>query len=123
MQNIFPIRQEIVLHAHFAWPSLAAAQRQTERAYKSFCFDARVRKRAVSCKAKKAKLPRDTSDSFLTILRSAENAEQHARRYSRTDNAGHIRAHRVHEKEVAGVLLLSDLIGDAGSHRNSRYTG
>lgn len=31
---------------------------------------------------------------------SAEQCEQNARRNGRTDNAGHIRAHRMHKQEV-----------------------
>ena len=38
-----------------------------------------------------------------------------------TDNAGHVRAHGVHQQEVGRIGLLSFTLGNTGSHRNGGY--
>ena len=51
------------------------------------------------------------------------NVDQNACGDSRADNAGNIRTHGVHEQEVGGILLLTDLLRDASRHRNGRNAG
>ena len=53
----------------------------------------------------------------------AEHGDEHAGRDSGTDDAGDVRAHGMHEQEVGRVLLLADLLGDAGRHRDGGDAG
>lgn len=39
------------------------------------------------------------------------------------EDAGEVRAHRMHQKEDAAAFLLPDEMGDAGSDRNGGDTG
>ena len=41
----------------------------------------------------------------------------------RADNAGYVRTHSVHQQEVGRVCLLTNLLGNTGSHRHCGYTG
>ena len=55
--------------------------------------------------------------------RQPNSAMQHARRNGGADDAGHVGAHRVHQQEVAGILLLAFLLGYARRHRHGGYAG
>ena len=54
---------------------------------------------------------------------SAEHVDQDTSGNGRADNTGNVGAHGVHEQVVAGVVLLADLLGNAGGHRHSGNTG
>ena len=53
----------------------------------------------------------------------AQELDQDAGRDSRADNAGHVRPHGVHEEEVTGIILLADLLGNAGGHGHGGHAG
>ena len=59
----------------------------------------------------------------MLIPKSAEDAEQEACRDGGANDAGHIRAHGVHEKVVALVVASADILRDTCGHRDSRDTG
>ena len=54
---------------------------------------------------------------------SAEHIDQDTSGNSGADNTGNIGAHGVHEQVVAGVVLLTDLLGNTGGHGNGGNTG
>ena len=57
------------------------------------------------------------------MLGLAKDLQQEACGDGGADNAGHIGAHGVHQQEVTGVVLLTDHVGNTGSHGNGGDTG
>lgn len=55
------------------------------------------------------------------LHKSAEHVDQDTGRNRGTDNAGHVGAHGMHEQVVGGVVLLADLLADAGRHRHGGH--
>ena len=53
----------------------------------------------------------------------SEEAEQDTCSNRTSDNAGHVRTHRVHQKEVGRIVLLALYMGNSCRVRNRRYTG
>ena len=56
---------------------------------------------------------------FLLSKESEEDTGCHCR----TDHARNVRAHRVHQQVVRGVVLPADILGHTGGHGNGGNTG
>ena len=56
-------------------------------------------------------------------LSAAEYGEEEACGNGGTDDAGHVRAHRVHQQEVRRIGALAFLLGDTRGHRNGGDAG
>ncbi len=64
-----------------------------------------------SQKAQKTEIPHQKNViSPIILSHRFKNAEEYACRNCGADNACNIRTHCVHEKEVAGIFLLTDLL-------------
>ena len=57
---------------------------------------------------------------FRFQISSAEDTDQHACRNSRTDYAGNVRPHCMHQQEIARIFLMADLLADTRRHRHRR---
>ena len=57
------------------------------------------------------------------VGRLGEEAEEDTGGDSRTDDAGNIRAHGVHEQVVIGGILKPEVVRDTGRHGHGRYSG
>ena len=66
--------------------------------------------------------PKCAGNTFSVGFLLSQNADQNTSRNSGTNNAGHVRTHSMNQQEVAGIILLPNLLGNTGSHRNSRNT-
>ena len=75
------------------------------------------------CKKDTSEPSRNRKTVLTTHTVLTEEAQQHAGSHCRTDNTGHIRPHGVHEQVVFGIVLQTEILRDAGSHRHGRYTG
>ena len=58
---------------------------------------------------------------LISIL--IEESQQGACGYGGTDNSCNIRTHGVHEQEVVTVVFQTEVVADAGTHRNGTHTG
>ena len=54
-------------------------------------------------------------------IMSTKQLDQEACRNGRTDNAGHVGAHGVHQQEVVGVGLPAHILGHTGRHGNGGH--
>ena len=70
------------------------------------------------CKRKRGQSP-----LFLSFVLLAEERHEDARGDRGADDAGHVRAHSVHQQEVRGILLLAHDLGDTRRHRDGGNAG
>ena len=80
-----------------------------------------MRQRTAPTKRNKKKLYQSVQLLFYQIL--TKHAQQETSSDGGADDAGHVRAHCMHQQEVGGVGLLALCVGHACCHRNSRHTG